>query len=136
MYKPEHFKTQEWVPPGIYKLRGEKSLEVLNPLILITADRLRKRYGPITINNWLWGGARKYSGFRPKHCSEGASLSQHRLGNALDGLVQRVSAEEVRQDILGNPDLEEFEYITSLEMGVNWLHVDCRNCKRIKLFYP
>ena len=59
-------------------------------------------------------------------------MSQHKLGNAGDGKFQDYSAEEVREDILAHP--EKYPEITALELGVDWLHIDVRNCERIFTF--
>ena len=55
MYKCEYFKVHELVPPHVYNARGEKAWELLDEQLLRTLDRLRQRYGPMTINNYLWG---------------------------------------------------------------------------------
>ena len=103
--------------------------------VLYTADRIRERYGkPVRVNNWHYvkrGHIYRYRGFRP-YALIGAALSQHCFGRGLDGDVEDVSAEEVRQDILKNPDCENFKYITALELGVNWLHFDCRGHDKSK----
>lgn len=61
MYKCSHFKIQELVPPAIFEARGEKAWELLDERLLITLDRLRDRFGPITVNNWHSGKDREWS---------------------------------------------------------------------------
>ena len=133
MYTPKHFAVHELVPQDVYNKWGDKSLMFLDDRILMNADTLRDRYGRITINNWYWGGDRQWSGLRTEGCSYGSQYSQHRFGRALDHVFIEVTAEEVRQDVLKNPDL--FPFITSMELNTSWAHFDCRNCKRIKTFY-
>jgi len=135
-YKCEHFSIQELVPPSVYQKRGEKAWELIDTRLLITLDRLRKRYGPTTVNNWFTGGDRQWSGLRTPDSPYYSPFSQHTFGRAADCLFNNITAEEVRQDILADPDHEDFEFINSMELGVSWLHFDVRNAKRIKTFYP
>lgn len=141
MYKPEYFTIRELVPPQVYNVRGEKSLQLLDDRALITIDTLRKEFGPAVINSWsFWkkdkwyGEVRKWSGLRIKGCPYGSQFSQHRYGRAFDMIFKDTSAEVVRQDILANPD--KYPHIMSLELGVPWLHFDTRNCDRIMTYTP
>jgi len=136
MYQCQHFKIHELVPPSVYQSRGDKAWELLDDRLLITLDRLRERYGSITVNNWHWGKSRESSGLRVKGSSYYSPYSQHTFGRAADCLFASITAEEVRQDILANPDDPDFELIGSIELGVSWLHFDVRNCGRIKTYNP
>ena len=133
MYKPIHFSVHELVPQEVYEKWGAKALMFLDEAALITLDALRERYGSITVNNWFWGGDRQWSGLRTEKSHYGSQYSQHRFGRAFDCLFKDITAEEVRQEILADPDL--FPLINSLELNTSWLHFDCRNCKRIKTYY-
>lgn len=140
MYKPKHFKAQELVPKHIFELRGEKSLELIDERVIITLDTLRELLGkPITVNNWLWGGNRNWSGLRTAgfYSSIEAfekSLSQHKYGRAVDFLVKGMSADEVREFIYKNK--EKFPYITFIETEISWVHIDVRNCVPITTWSP
>ena len=134
MYICEHFKIHELVPQQVYQDRGEKAWELLDERLLITLDQLRKRYGPMTINNYYWQGDREWSGLRTKDSPYYSPYSQHSFGRAADCLFKKLSAEEVRQNILQYQN--EFPEINSVELGVSWLHFDVRNCNRIKTYYP
>ncbi|OIO70695.1 MAG: hypothetical protein COW19_10975 [Zetaproteobacteria bacterium CG12_big_fil_rev_8_21_14_0_65_55_1124] len=136
MYKCSHFKIQELVPPAIFEARGEKAWELLDERLLITLDRLRDRFGPITVNNWHSGKDREWSGLRTKESPYYSATSQHSFGRAADCLFSHTDAESVRQEILAAPDDKTFELIGSVELGTSWLHFDVRNCKRIKTYYP
>ena len=136
MYKCNHFKIQELVPPKVYKTCKNKAWRLLDDRVLITLDRLRERYGPITVNNWHSGKDREWSGLRTPDSPYYSANSQHTFGRAADCLFSRTDAESVRQDILAAPVDKDFELIGSLELGVSWLHFDVRNCKRIKTYYP
>jgi len=134
MYKCRHFKIQELVPKHVYEDRGGKAWELLDDRALITLDCLHDKYGTMTINNWLWGGGRQWSGFRTPDSPHGTNYSQHRLGGAFDVIFKYHNAEHVRNEVLANPDW--FPLITSLELDVSWFHFDTRNCKRIKVYKP
>ena len=135
-YKCKHFAIHELVPKAVLKKRGEKAWELLDDRLLITLDRLRKRYGKMTVNNWKFGGPRQWSGLRTELSPCGTIYSQHRFGRAADALFADVTAEQVRNDALANPNDECFEHIGSIELGISWFHFDTRNCDRIKTYYP
>jgi hypothetical protein len=136
MYTCEHFAIHELVPPRVFQERGEKAWELLDVRLLKTLDRLRKRYGSITVNNYYWGLEREWSGLRTPDSPYYSRYSQHSFGRAADCLFAQLSAEEVRQDILAAPVDPAFELIGSLELGVSWLHFDVRNCERVKTYHP
>ena len=131
-YKTEHFELYELVPEDIYeKYKAMGKLHILlgcfDPRMLWTLDRLRERSGPMIMNDWYWGGRNRYRGWRPPGCKIGADLSMHRFGGAGDLVPANTTAERVRQDILADPFCEDFQYITCIEMDVQWLHFDTRN---------
>ena len=136
MYKCNHFAIHELVPRNVFEDRGEKAWELLDDRLLITLDRLRERYGSMTVNNWHWGKDREWSGLRTKESPFYSPYSQHTFGRAADCLFAKTSVEQVRQDILSISTDSTFEWIGSVELGVSWLHFDVRNCDRIKAYHP
>lgn len=127
-YQPQFFKLEEFIDPDTFAAFGIRAWQFLDPRIPAIMDRIRARYGkPVTINNWKDGGAFRYRGFRPPACTEGAPLSQHRFGRAVDFDVQGITAEEVRQDIRVSAQHMDFNPITAVELGTNWVHIDVRN---------
>ena len=136
MYKCKYFAVHELVPPAVFAKRGEKSWELLDERLLITLDKLRKRYGPMTVNNYYWGKDREWSGLRTSDSPYYSRFSQHTFGRAADCLFQNLSAEQVRQDILADPLNDDFKLIGSIELGVSWLHFDVRNCHALKTYTP
>jgi len=134
MYIPKYFRLEECVSKKVFDRFGQRAWEFFDDRALITQDALRERYGKIIINDWLWGGHFDSRGFRAPDDTDGAEFSAHKRGQAFDSIFQDVTAEEVRQDILKNPNL--FPYINAIEAGISWFHQDCRNCKRIKVFHP
>jgi len=136
MYTCQYFAIHELVPKQVFQARGERAWQLLDERLLITLDRLRERYGAMTVNNWYWGKEREWSGLRTKDSPYYSPYSQHTFGRAADCLFMKASAEAVRKDMLAAPDDQTFELVGSLEMGVSWLHVDVRNCDRIMTYRP
>lgn len=134
MYISDKFEPYEFVPESIYENYGEKSLWFIDDRMLITADQLREKYGKMIINNWYWDGQFDSRGFRPPGDPEGADLSQHRFGRALDIDFKEEDVDKVRQDILNNKG--QYPFVHAVELDVSWLHIDCRNCDRILTFRP
>ncbi|MGF1788738.1 D-Ala-D-Ala carboxypeptidase family metallohydrolase [Photobacterium swingsii] len=127
MYKLQHFKPQELVSKSTYNARGSKSIELMDERILITLDQLRINLGrPITVNNWIWNGQFQQRGLRTQEAKEYSKYSQHTFGRAVDFDVKGMSASEVRAHILTNINL--YPFISFVEVGINWVHVDVRNC--------
>jgi hypothetical protein len=126
-YIPIHVIPQEVVPPEIYSIYGDRSWQFMDARILWTIDSIRDYFGrAIKINNWHTKGSFRYRGFRPPNYV-GVILSQHRFGRAVDFDIDGMSAHEVRDVILSDKKLDFKMYITAIELGVNWVHIDCRN---------
>jgi hypothetical protein len=139
MYKCKHFKLHELVDPTTYKVKGETAWELLDSRLLITLDRMRDKYGRMTINNWFWDGEREWSGLRTPDSPYYSTYSQHTYGRAADIIFADYTAEQVRQDIVQSINHTHridkiYEYITAVELNVNWLHFDVRNCQQLKTF--
>ncbi len=152
MYKCKYFVIQEWVPQHVYKDRGDRAWELLNPRILKSADRLREDLKcPMIINTWHSEklkqayGRREWAGLRTvlyyiqmaETMSQGIkdyidSYSQHKLGNGFDALFRDFDAESVREHIRKFKQL--YPYINAIEIDVDWLHADCRNCSELLEF--
>ena len=136
MYQCKHFAIHELVPPHVFSERQDKAWQLLDERLLITLDKLRERYGSITVNNYFWGKDREWSGLRTTDSPYYSPFSQHSFGRAADCLFANVATESVRQEIIDHPDDPDFQLIGSVELGVSWLHFDVRNCDRIMAFYP
>ncbi len=132
MYKCKYFNIEELVPPHVYEERGNKAWELLDERLLITIDELRDALGSVVINNYRWGGSRKWSGLRTVESDFYRPFSQHSFGRAVDMVFSKVTAEEARQHIFANK--ERYPYVFAVELGVSWLHFDCRNTNRIFTF--
>ena len=134
----KNFILEEFVDKGTFEKFGDKSLWFINPDLINIYQKLRDRFGSVTINNWSFGGNRHWSGLRTYHSPYYSMYSQHSFGNAGDGIFKNFTAEEVRQDIKKH----EAEWIAlgvgAIEENVSWLHIDTRNIfgNRIKFFKP
>jgi hypothetical protein len=128
----------EYIPENLYK-RLQKKPHILIGLLdrrLVMADQmLRDHFGPVTINNWWYGGERNWSGIRTPESPYYSPTSQHSMGRASDKVFKDVTAHEVRSYI-------KMHYralgITCIEENVSWVHSDCRwtNKEELHLVYP
>lgn len=132
MYIPRHFQPQELVPPNIYDLRGDKSIELIDERVLLTLDTLREVFGSCIINDWSFGGGYSQSGLRTSESEDFSPTSQHTFGRAMDCKFKEVSAAEVRKRVIEYKSM--FPYITFIEDDVTWFHFDVRNGERIILW--
>ena len=133
-YIPKYFRLEEIMPPDLCDPNDPNQWFFFDDRILITADRLREHYGPLVCNTWYFGGDHMLRGFRSWPTKVGSLRSQHKLGRALDliPVAAGVEVEDIRQDIIADPTREMFEYITAIETGVPWLHIDCRNYSKAR----
>lgn len=125
--RSKHFKIQELVPKVIFDAKGEKAWQLIDSRLVEMVDLIKERFpkGTMTINNWLWDGNREWSGLRVAGSPYYSWTSQHSFGRAIDAVFSHYSIDEVREDILNNPDI--YKYIKGVELGVSWLHIDVRN---------
>jgi len=123
----------EYFPKELY-LKFETKPHILVGLLdskLIKADQmLRDHFGSVTINNWLTGGDRNWSGIRTSDSSLFSFTSQHAHGRASDKLFTHATAQEVREYIRKNWMILG---ITCIEDNVTWVHSDVRNCSQNQL---
>jgi len=91
----DRFKLQEYVPQSVYNEHGDMSVRFISTA-LINADfqllqDLEKHYDrPIScsINTWVFGGNRNYSGLRVKGEPYYSEYSMHSFGCASDKIFQ------------------------------------------------
>jgi hypothetical protein len=89
---------------------------------------IRSRFGVVHVNDWYWGGSYDARGFRASYQMEGASMSQHRYGRAVDTTFASVTPQEVREDIKTNwKALYKPLGVTCIEDEINWVHTDMRH---------
>lgn len=129
MFTPKYFRIEELVGPSFYeanKGRGALMFMAFDTLALVTLDALRRRYGPVVVNNWHQGGAFSESGLRTLDTGTGAALSQHKFGRAFDCKFRNVAPAEVWADLQATPNLSCFEHVQRIEAGagMTWFHFD------------
>lgn len=155
-----NFDIREFVPKSVWDRFGQDSLWFINERVINLAQFYKdfftahfKKQDPnvdyviIKINNWMYGGVKQYSGFRPfeyilkqvKAGNKVATLSQHCLGNAFDceiiivykdGSQVEANYAVIHEIIKQNWSLFKKNGLTtieSLEFAPGWLHSDCRN---------
>lgn len=128
----------EYIPKGLYMELNHKP-DILIGLLdrrLIHADQmLRDRFGPVTINNWWYGGERNWSGIRTPDSPYYSKTSQHSCGRASDKIFNYAYASEVREYIKG---MYQELGITCIEENVSWTHSDVRwtRSDELLIVYP
>jgi hypothetical protein len=127
----KNFYLDEYIPKDLYLKYYEHKphylIGLLDKKIVLIDQFLRERFGAATINNWISGGDRNWSGLRTPESPYYKFLSQHSYGRASDSIYKYASAKEVREDIKNNYEkLYKPLGLTCIEDDVNWLHKDCR----------
>jgi len=132
--RSKYFKVHELVPKKMYEKYGKKSWRYVDTRLIESIDKLKEIFnlGTMTINNYVWGGSREWSGIRTPESPYYSYGSQHSYANAIDAVFSDYSAEEVRNYIINNQ--HEFTHIKGMELGVDWLHIDLRNEDELTLF--
>lgn len=135
-YICKNFRLEELVDKDTFENIGSKAWELLDPDLLIVLDKIKDKFpeGSMTVNNWLWGGDRNWSGLRVVGSPYYRKWSMHSWGKAFDAVFSKYSAEEVRQYILNN--IDEFPEIRGIETDISWLHIDTRNRAELITFKP
>jgi len=130
----KYFKIHELVPKKMYRKYGDKSWRYVDVRLIETIDILKEHFnlGTMTINNYFWGGNREWSGIRTPDSPNYSYGSQHSYANAFDIVFSDYNAEEVRNFITENKNV--FKYVKGMELGVSWVHLDCRNEDEMVLF--
>jgi uncharacterized protein YcbK (DUF882 family) len=127
----EHFDIRELVPKEIYEEFGIKSVQFIDLRIVRTLAEIRKITNkPIIVNNWHEGGAEHNRGFRFPNCTEGAKLSQHKQGRAIDFCIEGIEPEVIREAIRSRYDYLRGFGLTTIEKDTpSWVHIDCRETR-------
>lgn len=134
----DNFWLDEYIPKHLYEQFWQRShilIGLLDRRLVMADQLLRDEFGPVTINNWWYGGNRNWSGIRTIESPYYSQTSQHSWGRASDKIFKEVSADEVRTYIKG---LYEELGITCIEEGVSWVHSDVRwtRSSELLLVYP
>lgn len=132
--KSKHFEIYELVSKDLYHLKWESAWRYVPEDLITAIDTIKERFpkGTMTINNYFWGGDREWSGLRTPDSKYFSLTSMHSFMRAVDAVFSDYDVEEVRQDIIDNPSI--YPTIKGLELGVSWLHIDCRNEDKLITF--
>ena len=132
--RSKYFEIFELVPESLYKSKGESAWRYIPEQLIVAIDTIKERFpnGTATINNYFWGGNRKWSGLRTPESKYYSPTSMHSFMMAADIVFSDYSADEVRKDIINNPDV--YPTIKGLELDVSWVHIDCRNEDKLITF--
>lgn len=101
--------------------------QFIDQRIIDTIHNLRTRYGKMIMNDYEWNGNNEYRGYRQWSCNVGAMFSQHKFGRAADLVPVETDIHVIQQDILADPWHPDFRHITTIELDIPWLHIDCRD---------
>jgi len=134
MQVSKYFKIHELVSKAIYEKKGESAWRYIPADLIKAIDTIKERFpkGTITINNYVWGGSRQWSGLRTPDSSYYSPTSMHSFMRAVDMKFSEYSSNKVRSDILENPEL--YPTIKGLELGTSWVHIDIRNEETLVTF--
>lgn len=132
---PELFKDTELLNSDVLKRWGSGGKRLLCPLLLISLQQIRSRFGRMVILN---SGLQQRTLRTPRYFIERAkgnvaagnqayadSYSMHKYGKAIDATMLDTPLEKVHEYIFNHPD--EFPFIHFIETDVSWLHFDVRN---------
>ncbi len=124
----EHFSLSEIIHPDILKTVGNRSINFINPNLIIVLEQLRKIVdGPVTINGTWQGQEYTNSGLRStKHPLNGkANYSAHYYGNAADCKFDGSNVLQLFEHILSNQDDFPLIYrMENIDHTPTWLHVE------------
>ena len=115
---------------------GEKAWRYVPDDLIKAIDTLKERFpnGTISINNYVWGGSREWSGLRTSESPYYSATSMHSFMMAVDMLFSAYEAADVRADIMKNPS--SYPTIKGLELNISWVHIDIRNEENLITFTP
>ena len=138
----KHFAVSELVHPDIVNKLGEsRAANLVSPYLIKALERLRVKFGPITINGGKYtnSGLRKASFYKNKLGFMRESYSTHQYGNTADLKFKNATPVEVYEYILDNQ--ENFPLIVRMENAHKtrtWLHIECGRYRSntIEVFNP
>jgi|DEB0MinimDraft_10_1074344.scaffolds.fasta_scaffold120573_2 hypothetical protein len=123
MYKCKYFKAHELVEPQVYQEQGEGAFALFDEHILRCLDSLRQRWGSsLIINNYGFGGHRKYSGLRSYDCPVGAPKSKHKKGIAFDVTCNSINS--LQSWIKQNDRTLWIQRVENFEHTPTWCHLE------------
>lgn len=142
---PAQFKDTELLNSEVMKRWGGGGKRLLCPLMLISLQQLRNRFGRmVLLNSGLQQRVLRTADYFIKQVAKGDvakglklyadSYSMHKYGKAADATMLDTPLKEVHDYIFNHPD--EFPFIHFIETDVDWLHFDVRNQPNITFWSP
>ena len=139
---PQKFMLQELAHPDIIAKYGIRTWQFFDPKALLTQVALRDHWKakydkPTICNDYVWDGKNKNRGLRLMDWGGIDNRSPHKHGCGFDNKVPGVDSEELRKDIIENPDFPAYQFITRIELNTSHIHWDTFNIDdRIYTFEP
>ena len=152
MFHPnkKNFALTEILPPVVIEKYGEQGLMLLNPLACITLQQLRNRFGRMrcnskvhgfeqralrTVDYYLDNADKTIEGWELKaHKAYANYWGAHKSGSGFDVDFFDTDKDDVIDYILANVD--EFPFLTFIEVDINWFHFDTRNQSVLHVWSP
>lgn len=144
-YRCKYFKIKELVNPAFLTTNEDILWRLFDDRLLKAADAIREKYGAITINSGSWVDC----GLRKMDSKNGAMLSSHKFGRALDLHILSIEKESAKiTDPVAREKFKSGEYnkvrenlmldhkfdCLSFEQnskehpkGITWLHISVEN---------
>ena len=119
------FELSEFVPPELYQLGEDFAIRFTDTRLVALAQFIKDRFNRRTIiNDWIWGGQYKFSGFRTQSSPDWKPLSPHSRGLAIDIKVDGLTPDTLRQDIRDNYGLYRQLGLMIIEKDTpTWVHL-------------
>lgn len=125
--RSKYFKIEELVDKTVHGTMKDRAWSLIDSRLIESIDTIKENFpkGTITINNWVFGGNREWSGLRTFSSPYFSQSSQHTFGRAVDMVFSHYDVNDVRNAIMSN--IELYPHIRGIELDVSWLHIDVRN---------
>lgn len=127
MYRTKYFILKELVHPVTYKRFGQLSWKFLNADALRGLDLSRKLFGPLTVNDWCWGGDFVDSGYRQADSNTGSEWSAHRRGCGFDPKSKRYTGKQMRRMLRDKKYWIKMRGFEPKDIGIVNYMVQCNN---------
>lgn len=132
---PAQFPVNQLVPKVKIAKFGNNATYLLCPLLMISLQQLRNRFGRIVcLNETRQQSSIRTSAFYSSLQAYADSDSMHKYGKALDLLPLDTTVAEIHAYLKAHPD--EFPFIHFVEDVSGWLHIDVRNQPNMTFWRP
>lgn len=133
----KNFYLDEFIPKQLYLANPTwKLYRLIDKRLFALHQKVRDRHGAMTLNDWIHGGKRNWSGLRLPNSSYYSLFSDHSYGRAGDNIMIK-DINEVWNDIKTNyKKIYQPLGLTMIETGkeITWLHMGIGNTNMNSLF--